>query len=46
MEDAVLKYKMGVTSAKEIIRVFGIEAEEYIAKVDSGEITIDIPELT
>jgi type II secretory ATPase GspE/PulE/Tfp pilus assembly ATPase PilB-like protein len=46
MEDAVLKYKMGVTSAKEIIRVFGIEAEEYIAKVDSGEVILDIPEAT
>ena len=46
MEDAVLKYKMGITSAKEIVRVFGIEAEEYIAKVDSGEVVLEIPEAT
>jgi type II secretory ATPase GspE/PulE/Tfp pilus assembly ATPase PilB-like protein len=46
MEDAVGKYKAGITSADEIIRVFGIEAEDYIAKVDSGEIILDIPELT
>ena len=46
MEDAVLKHKMGVTSAKEIIRVFGVEAEEYIQKVNAGEITLEIPETT
>jgi general secretion pathway protein E len=45
MEDAVLKHKMGLTSASEIVRVFGVEAEEYIAKVDAGEIVLKLPEV-
>lgn len=40
IEDAVLKYRMGITSREEIIRVFGEEAKELMDAADNEPLLI------